>query len=158
MYPQLQPQLFQNNYTSFVSFKSKPEELFLIPHGYCKTIFKPDTKEEIRTREKSIFFVVDQARVSRMRIKEMDNGRIDFGPTDELAGYFGYAAYEIEYRLHDSSIYDGVNCMNYENLNSSYGVCIEEIIKKNFLDVLGCLPPWFPQKVILQFSYLTGYK
>ena len=33
------------------------------------------------------------------------------------------------------------NCRNYEN-PSEYGECVDSIIKKKMIDIIGCIPPW----------------
>ncbi len=46
--------------------------------------------------------------------------------------------------MHDSSVYDGSSCTNYERIESSYRECLESAMKSKFLEWYGCLPPWFP--------------
>ena len=38
---------------------------------------------------------------SRLRVKEMEDGRVDIGPTHLNLGYFTDAYYELKYILHD---------------------------------------------------------
>lgn len=89
-----------------------------------------------------MLLVVDPNRVNRIRITEMENARIEFGPTDLHSHYFNFGDYELTFALHDRSIHDGTSCFDYEKLNSSYGSCVEEKVKEYYLKRIGCLPPW----------------
>lgn len=52
---------------------------------------------------------------------------------------------EITYELHDSSLRDGITCIDYELENkTTYGNCITSALHAKYLDVMGCFPPWMP--------------
>ncbi len=72
----------------------------------------------------------------------MENARLSCGPTYEI--FFEYATYEMVFSLYDTSIKDGVTCTNYERINSSYGECVNQVVKDLFLENLDCVPPWVP--------------
>ena len=72
----------------------------------------------------------------------MISGRLYSGPT--YSKFFEQSSYELGYTIHDSKIYDGKRCTDYERMNSSYGNCVDSIMKRHLLECYGCLPPWFP--------------
>ena len=49
--------------------------------------------------------------------------------------------------IQDSRIKDGVTCRDYERINSSYGKCLNQALRKEFLENLDCLPPWMPDNL-----------
>ena len=49
-----------------------------------------------RQQETSMFLAVDPNMQNRLRAKEMENGRVDIGPTDLNLGYFTDAYYELK--------------------------------------------------------------
>jgi hypothetical protein len=52
---------------------------------------------------------------------------------------------EITYELHDSSLRDGITCIDYERENkTTYGNCIISALHAMYLEVMGCFPPWIP--------------
>lgn len=143
-YTQLEEILFENNYTSFGTKTSTTEEVFLLPHGKCKKLlgFNTTAKDEIRSREQSMLLIVDPNKENSIRIKEMENARVDLGPTNVNSQFFNFGDYELSITLHDKSIDDGKSCYDYEKLESSYGNCVEVKVKEYYLEKLGCLPPW----------------
>ena len=67
-----------------------------------------------RHQETSMFLAVDPNMQNRLRAKEMENGRVDIGPTDLNLGYFTDAYYELKYTLHDHRIdYKSIINMNF---------------------------------------------
>ena len=143
-FKKLQTELFIYNYTDLTSTDSKFESVFLTPHGFCMKMDKTITKKfSISDTKKSLFLMTDPARVSELRTDEVHETRVSFGPTFE--DYFDSASYIIEYTLYDETINDGINCVDYSRLNSSYGDCIWENMKSKLLEFYGCLPPWFPR-------------
>ena len=53
-----------------------------------------------------MFLAVDPNMQNRLRAKEMENGRVDIGPTHLNFGHFTDAYYELKYTLHDHRIVD----------------------------------------------------
>ena len=96
----------------------------------------------IETTKKSAIYLVDPAKNNFIRMNSMNSGFQKFGPTEN--GLYGKYVYEVEIILHDLSIHDGDTCFNYQHLKSSYGNCLEEVLKEFFLHGYKCLPPWFP--------------
>ncbi len=117
---------------------------FLMPYGFCLK-FNKTTTQKIRHRsvKKSVFMLTDPAKVNSFKTNEMENSRIQFGPTTD--GLFDISAYEIRYTLHDSRILDGKTCTDYARLKSSYEECILTVLKARLLKYYNCLPPWFPK-------------
>ena len=146
-YHQLQQKLYANNYTGFLNISNSSEDIFFITRGFCKKLIQTNSVQyDIHTRSENFLLIVDPNRVSRLRIKEMDNSRIDMGPTDVAEGHYTYGSYEIRCTLHNHAIQDGTNCVNYENLNSSFEDCVESKLRDIALKSYDCLPPWLPQK------------
>ena len=145
-YPELEAKIFKNNYTSFATPNHKTEEIFLVQHGFCKKLLETNSSDSIhiKTKENSMLLIVDPNLVSNLRIRVIDNSHIYFGPTDTK--HFNFDNYELHYTVDDKSIHHGTTCWIYEKLNSSYGECIENKLKKIFIENYGCLPPWFLRK------------
>ena len=49
--------------------------------------------------------------------------------------------------IQDNSIKDGITCQDYERINSSYGKCLYQAMRQEFLEYLDCLPPWMPDNL-----------
>ena len=154
-YLQLQQKLYENNYTSLsidnysglLNGSSKSEDIFLLTRGFCKKITQSNSaRYSIQTTGKNFLLIVDPYKISRLTIKEVDNSRFDFGPTNEDLGHYTYDTYDMQCTLNNHNIEDGTNCANYENLNSSFEACVEKKLKEIALQSFGCLPPWFPQQ------------
>ena len=143
-YTHLEEVLFENDYTSLKIRTNKTEDMFLLPHGNCKKLlgFNFTAIERVQNRLQSLLLMVDPNKVNSLRIKEMENARIEFGPTNPNSPYFTSSNYDLAYTLHDKSIHDGYSCFDYEKLNSSYGNCVEGKVKEYYLKSIGCLPPW----------------
>ena len=157
-YNQLVELLYHYDYTKFTTKNSKSKTQFLPLHdGYCKRLSNPQVKDEIKSPEKKILLIVDPFRESKLRIREMLNANIEFGPTYE--NYFSGAQYLLKYTIYDKSIHVGSTCENYEANNSSYEECVQLKLEKSFISSYGCLPPWFPIKEeYLYFVALIGNK
>ena len=118
--------------------------IFLMPYGFCLKFNKTTTQKIIYwSVKKSVFMLTDPAKVNSFKTNEMENSRIQFGPTTD--GLFDISAYEIQYSLHDSRIQDGKTCTDYARLKSSYEECILTVLKARLLKYYNCLPPWFPK-------------
>jgi hypothetical protein len=157
-YHQLEELLFEYNYTTLTTQSWNSETLFKLPHGMCKKIMVEYSKEEylFETRESSLLTTVDPSIENKLRIKEIPNSRMYFGPIDGNDEYFEYKDYELQVTLHDNSIQDGVHCCNYDKRNTSHGQCVHEKLMDFFLQNYGCLPPWTAQnKVRSSFKKCT---
>ena len=149
---QLKHGLFKSDFASVEYFSSTMDKInfnpnkndtttvFRIPQGFC---MKPDKIDDVmyfRTRQKTIVYLEDSSMDTGFRITRSINGAFRIGPVEHQQ-FQGYN-YEMEIDIHDSSIFDGITCTDYERLKSSYGECFEREIQKYFLDGYGCLPPW----------------
>ncbi len=139
----LQKALFKRNYDKTSVKDIATTEEFVLPFGYCLKLSKAMPRSTIKSVEKSIFLLVDPSKDSRVRITEIPNTRQVFGPTDTDLNMFDLSYFEIIYTMHDRSLYNGESCFSYEEIGSSYGDCIENVMKVELLKVYGCLPPWF---------------
>ena len=144
-YTALKNLLFDNNFNGFSSSRGLAKSVFSPMRGNCKELSwhgEEGVSEEVFATEKSYLLVVDPMKVDVMSLIEMKNAQVEFGPVSER--FFLYVAYELIFSLHDSRIKNGVTCMDYGRTNSSYGKCIIQEMRKEFLENLDCLPPWMP--------------
>ena len=99
-------------------------------------------EQYITTQKSTMMLLVDPNKESNLRVLEMISGRLYSGPT--YSKFFEQSSYELGYTIHDSKIYDGKSCTDYKRMNSSYGNCVDSIMKRHLMECYGCLPPWFP--------------
>ena len=119
------------------------EEIFDSNYGYCKKMEETKLQVIFRTMLETSILMVDPETDTRIRISEMDNTKITFGPTGK--GLFDGHKYELAFTLHNSDLHDGITCTNYVNdKHSSYGSCIEDTLANKLKDWYNCSPPWFP--------------
>lgn len=136
--------VFDSDYSKFKSEYSSTEKLYIIPHGFCMKLVDHNYEQYIKTDRKSMLLLVDPYKETDIRIVEMQNGRLYCGPTTE--DFFDSVSYQVDFHLHNSKIYNGKSCTDYEQINSSYGQCIENIMSERLVKCYGCLPPWFPSR------------
>ena len=136
-------EMFDSDYNSFHSYNSETKQLYLVDHGICKKITQNSSKMYIKTNKSTVVLLVDPYLDSEFLVREMNDGRLYLGPTTD--NLYDSSSYMLEYRYHDSKIFNGQSCTDYEKFGSSYGNCIESIMKKYLLESYGCLPPWFPK-------------
>ena len=134
---------FASEDSSFNSVFGEAKNLFLPRQGICKKLTVSDSDLFIQTKKRSMILIVDPYIENNLRATEMKQGRLYCGPSHN--DRFDSASYNLEYRLHDSKIYDGHTCTDYKRANLSYGDCIDGVMEKLFLESYGCLPPWFPR-------------
>ena len=118
--------------------------LFQMRNSVCKYFSVPIIQERFTKLfteiQPPIVFICQD---SRVRLTEIPNTRQVFGPTDTDLNMYDLSYFEIIYTMHDRSLYNGKSCLSYEEIGSSYGDCIENVMKVELLKVYGCLPPWF---------------
>ena len=136
--------IFNTDYSNFYSKHSNLEHLFLPQHGFCKKMLKKRSDIYIKTHKRSMILIVDPYLDSGFYVVEVNSGRLYFGPTYD--NYFDSSSFNLKYMYHDNKIADGQSCTDYEMIESSYGTCIENIMKKYLLECYGCLPTWFPKE------------
>ena len=129
---------------SFISYKSETKKVYLTQTGFCKKMTQQTPELYIKTNKKSMILLVDPYLDSEFNVLEMHGGRLYFGPTN--GNFFDSSAFHLKYRYLDKRIHDGQSCMDYDKIESSYGNCIGNIMKKYLLECYGCLPPWFPRE------------
>ena len=153
---ELQKLLFECNYTSHVVQLSnkgwynqdvendQSEEVYLTPYGFCMKLKKIKSLIYISSTEKSQIYIVDPVLANDIRNTFVDNGKLTFGPTVVPQKFFDDYVLKLIISLHDQSIFAGQKCTIYENLGTSYGECLKDLMKSHLLKWYGCLPPWFP--------------
>ena len=122
---------------------SHSEEVFIPMHGFCHKLSETKMQVQFHSTVNLNIFIVDPQTTSNIKITEIDNTKISFGPTTE--NLFKGANYELKITLINSNINDGKRCTNYEKHGSSYGNCLEQVLETHLLEWYGCTPPWFPQ-------------
>ena len=149
----LKSSLYNSNYTGYFAKVSdtgnyndwnisEDTEIFTLQHGMCKKLKTIKKGTIIYSKFSSIIILVDPAKDSPLKVFQIENGFQNFAHKDN--GFYSSHTYEVELSIHDSSVYDGVSCTNYERIESSYRECLETALKSKFLQWYGCLPPWFP--------------
>ena len=151
-FAKLQQILFNVNYSSttvhssetrnndFHYVQSYNDSIFIIPYGYCMKLKRPTKQTKVLSTVETVVILTDPALETQIRIPGIQYGTFGFGPTPD--GLFETYHYEIKLSLHDSSVHDGSDCIDYARRGSSYGECTETIFKNMFLEGYGCLPTW----------------
>jgi hypothetical protein len=140
-YQDLENMLFKNDYQTILSNLSHTwQRIFLFPHGICLKLIgvSPKLLVHLRATKRVIFIVVDPYMANSIRTEQTVDAKTIIGPIDE---HFEAEVNEVEYTLHDASIHDGVTCTKVKS-EKSYGNCVEGLLRRRFLSVYGCLPPW----------------
>ena len=100
---EIQESLYDNDYSNFAVELSPFQRYFSLTFGYCmKLSWKKasNSSDIIWDVKKSLFLIVDPYKDNKLRIFEMDNARISFGPTfDE---YFDFSSYELIFTEQDA--------------------------------------------------------
>ena len=141
IYQDLEKMLFDFDYTSINS--SHPmQETFLFPNGFCMKLKNISSKPKIRidTKKKIWLLLIDPARANNLNTEETLDAQTTLGPISET--HFEYGTYEIEYKVLDHSIHEGILCTDYGKAGMSYGKCIEDLLEEALLSTYGCTPPW----------------
>ena len=148
----IQFMIFNKNYSNIIVLISNTGDLldfnyadleliYIAPHGFCINVTTNNKITSVMSTEKSTFHLVNPTGANKLRMFDKENKKIIFGPTQN--GFFEGLLYEVDVNLHDHNIYDGVSCVNYERLGTSYDDCIDKAFKEKLLDWYTCLPPWF---------------
>ena len=118
------------------------DDIYMVPYGFCKKLKQSRQRINIEVKKNCILLVVDPAKENAFRITNMENGKGEFGPLNDQF-FVGYN-YEIEVSIHDSSIFNSITCVDYDKLGSTYGECIEKVMRSRLVNLYGCIPPWLP--------------
>ena len=115
-------------------------KIYIAPYGTCLKFKQSTNAIEIRTQREVLIFLVDPLKENTIRLSRKNTGVMEIGPV--LNGFHDLFVYDVEIILHDSTLYDGYSCIDYDKVGSSFGGCIETAMKDSFLEWYGCLPPW----------------
>ncbi len=135
---------YKASYENIKKGINKPEDfdiVYIAPHGYCMKL--RTVKSGIgftSTSREATLFLVDPFWSDTLRLMGHENDFIDFG--EQKDGLYEGLTYDVKVTLHDSSINDGQTCTDYENIGSSYGKTIENILQQFMLNWFGCILPW----------------
>ena len=154
-YNDLENLLYEYNYTALKvrSYSGKDnssdtnqssEKHFLFPHGFCMklSIARPMNWIKIWSTNKVKISFVDPAEENDIHTEETINAQVTIGPVTD--SFFEKMGYVIEYERNDHSINEGITCTDYETLGTSYGTCLNNILKEEMRAEYGCNPPWVP--------------
>ena len=130
IYKQVQEILFQKSFIYFVYqtsdtgidnvWKNSDAELvFMIPQGFCMKPKQMKKGLNFRVIAQSFFVINDPDTANKLRLTEMEQGRLYFGPSGENT--FSGIGYEIKINVKDSSIDDGKRCTDYKRIKTTYG-------------------------------------
>ena len=155
-YEELQDYIYDSNYSDLIvenhlEETNETDVTFVTSYGFCMKLLTLENNNfmGLYNVKRSSVLLVDPSTDNPFEIIHLDNGKINFGPTSD--DQFDFYSYELVWTLHDSSIYDGISCTNYDNLGKSYGECVEDEMSKKMLSLYSCLPPWFPDYYIDQY-------
>lgn len=117
---------------------------FMAGYGFCLNtkLLSPNTSHIYLASTQSItFFLVDPAKQNKIQIFIEGNAKGLFRQGSDKS--YDYPTYGMDITLHNSQIYEGTKCTNYEKTGNSYGECIENVMKAELIKLYGCLPPWY---------------
>ncbi len=143
--------MFEYNYEEFVAHFGPWDDnngavnstlKFLTPHGFCLSWSLLKNEVTMYSKESTSVFIIDPTYSNDLVVLGSKSVKLNFGPLGN--GFYSGYKYEVQLTLHDERINDGLSCIDYDRIDSSYGECIEDRIRKNMLMELGCLLPWVP--------------
>ena len=127
--------------TSYKWENAHSEEFLLASYGNCRRTNISKGSTYISIDRKSLFIIVDPKLKNKFRMDHMGNGYGEFGPTTE--GNYDYFSYDMEISLHDSRIFAGKLCKDYDDYgNNTLQMCAWNALEKKLLEWYGCIPPW----------------
>ena len=146
--------LFDSNYINTMSLHSntgeindwvKPElqEINISPFGSCLNILPSRAETMIASTNRSTLILLDPYNANSFSVYGSNFAMVSFGPLH--TGFFEGLRYAVDLTLDNHDIYEGINCINYARIGSTYTECIEKKMKNALLDWYGCLPPWYPK-------------
>ena len=146
-FDELKKKIYINDYSNLLVENGDPVEVFSQTHGYCQKVSNYVLDENIdfsiKTTEKVKVYIENPYEANNLEITttEVSGPIIEIQPRKP----FEIKMYEVTFQLYDSTILQDRNvCTDYTKLSTTYGECIEELMRKKFITWLGCLPPWFP--------------
>ena len=144
---------FDNSNTGDLSdYKSAvTEKVYFALLGFCLNIMPTKKFTSVTSTEKSELYLVDPTEANKLSMYGSNIAKIIFGPTH--MGYYDDLVFEIDVRIHDMSIHNGITCMDYGRMGTSYDSCVLNEMEKFLLKWYKCLPPWFPKNSTLTCEY-----
>ena len=135
--------IFDQEFGYFTVKGGTYNKVFSNNYGYCMHLDNNNTfAGDISATKQSFAVMADPYKLNNLNIYEMENTRVTFGPTNNQQ--YEFQNFEPKISLYDSRIKDGISCIDYERINSSYGQCIKDAMRRRLLHCFGCLPLWFP--------------
>ena len=137
--------LYSTDYTNFTNMNGLKKRVFILPEGECFKIdrFKMNKDLVLRSHNNLKVYIVDANKANNMMIEitdaEVDN--VEIRPT-EMGTYEG-KRFLLSVELYDHKVHNGDTCTDYTKHKSSYGKCVENVIRSRLEKYLGCLPAWF---------------
>ena len=150
-YKELEALLFDYDYSTLNlsinqiwGYNNTLQKKFMFPHGICMKLLDVQSKPwiEVETTKKVRVLFVDPAKANSIRTGENFGAEVSIGPVSNT--HYGLGIYEVDYSLHDDTIYEGSSCTNYGKLDSSYGECLKTVLIDQFMANYGCIAPWIP--------------
>ena len=120
--------------------------VYLAKYGFCAKVNNYHSLISISASKNSQLIIVDTAKDNRINPIGMENTDIQFGMIKEKKDekdLYDNNFYELVIASHNSRINDGKTCKTYIEKGTSYATCVETVLRDKFLEVFGCLPPWF---------------
>ena len=159
-YRALQNHLYHYNYSNanlvFYEYVNKTwmvgdgglELVFIPAYGFCMKIKQNITSFiALETKQNLIFFIADPSTENTLKISHIGNGRVTLRKNHDNT--FEYNTYRMDIHLNNAKIFEGSECQDYRKIGSSYGECIENILKEKLIEWYGCVAPWFPKNTSL---------
>lgn len=138
-YKTLTEQLFKYNYSNLdTNLTAFPH--FCINNGFCKElkVNQSQTKEMVKSAVKIKVVLADPYNVNEIKIEESLTATAVIGPVED-SNLFEWADYRVGYTLTDSRIRDGIDCRDYERMNTKYGDCIALELQVQTSDIFQAL-------------------
>ena len=148
-FKELQKSLYPDNFSSLKMLNKDDdkyneqvqfEKVFLPTYGYCMKVQKPPKHFVLQATIVYTVLLVDPALDNNVNTFQMEDTKIHLGPTGD--GNQTGIVYELKISIHDSRIHDGIKCTDYDENDTTYGKCIENVLEKRLLDWYGCIPAW----------------
>ena len=139
-YKEIQKVVHKNNFSRVVV--NQPTKLsYILNKGFCLHTNSLDSDFKITTRDKKLKVYISHSSTDpKIMIDKSSNTFIKVGYTSNIA--FDYKVYELLYEVHDNTVHDGINCIDYRKQESNYGDCNFKALKYYIHSVYSCYPQW----------------
>lgn len=121
------------------------ESIFRVPYGFCKRIRKInfDNPIYLGTSKDFLIIIVDSSQSTPLGLFDSPKGSIKGSVS---GGIFEDSYYDVSVDVYDDHIHEGVTCIAYEKLDSTYSNCVENAFTSHLLSWYSCLPSWIQSK------------